>query len=343
MNTADDNFRKMRRKLMLALLALLMVMVVGTLGYHTLGAPKATWLNSFYMTFVTISTIGYEEVIDMSQYQYGKLFTIFIGITGIGVLGYVLSSVTAFMLESDLNVSWRRKKMLQTISKMSDHYIVCGVGRVGSNVAHELSMTGRPSVVIDSNLSNLESYLERHPAQPYLHADATDNDVLLAAGIARARGVFAVASDDSMNLVISLSAKQLNPKLRVVARCHDLKNVEKTRRAGADEIVSPDFTGGLRIVSAMLRPQVVTFLDEMLRTDNNLRMEEFTVPAGFGGKPLGVLNLSSRNYVVLAIRHGQNWIFNPDSRHPLDEGDILMAMTTPEGRSRLEHLLQGVA
>jgi voltage-gated potassium channel len=343
MNTADENSRKMKRKLVLALLAPLVVMVTGTLGYHVLGAPKASWLDSFYMTFVTISTIGYHEVVDVNQYQYGRLFTVFIGITGIGVLGFALSTVTAFMLESDLNVSWRRKKMLQTISKMNDHYIVCGVGRVGSNVAHELAMTGRPSVVIDNNLANLESYLEHHPAQPYLHADATDNDVLLAAGVARARGVFAVASDDSMNLVISLSAKQLNPGLRVVARCHDLKNVEKTRRAGADEIVSPDFTGGLRIVSAMLRPQVVTFLDEMLRTDNNLRMEEFTIPAGFGGKPLGILNLSSRNYVVLAVRHQQHWIFNPDAQHLLHEGDVLMVMTTPEGRNRLERLMQGVA
>lgn len=343
MSTPQANSQSIRRKLLLALLALLAVMVTGTLGYHALGAPKASWLDSFYMTFVTISTIGYHEVVDVNQYQYGRLFTVFIGITGIGVLGYVLSTVTAFMLESDLNVSWRRKKMLQTISKMRDHYIVCGIGRVGSNVAHELATTGRTCVVIDSDLAHLENYLEHHPAQPYLHADATDNDVLLAAGVERARGLFAVASDDSMNLVICLSAKQLNPNLRVVARCHDLKNVEKTRRAGADEIVSPDFTGGLRIVSAMLRPQVVTFLDEMLRTENNLRMEEFTIPAGFGGKPLSVLNLSSRNYVVLAVRQDQQWIFNPEAQHHINAGDVLMVMTTPEGRHRLERLMQGVA
>ena len=343
MNRADLNSRKMKRKLALALLSLLAVMVTGTLGYRLLGVPEPSWLDSFYMTFVTISTIGYHEVVDVSHYQYGRLFTIFIGMTGIGVLGYVLSTVTAFMLESDLNLSWRRKKMLQTISKMRDHYIVCGVGRVGSNVAHELASTGRTSVVIDSNLQNIENYLDRHPAQPYIHADASDNDVLLAAGVERARGLFAVASDDSMNLVICLSAKQLNPRLRLVARCHDLKNVEKTRRAGADEIVSPDFTGGLRIVSAMLRPQVMTFLDEMLRTDNNLRMEEFGIPEGFGGKPLGVLNLTSRNYVVLAINHNQQWVFNPDAQHMMHEGDVLMVMTTPEGRNRLERLMQGVA
>jgi len=196
-------------------------------------------------------------------------------------------------------------------------------------------------VVVDPDLKHLEVFLERHPAQPYIHADATDNDVLLAAGILRARGIFAVAADDSQNLVISLSAKQLNPNLRVVARCHELKNVEKTRMAGADEIVSPDFTGGLRIVSAMVRPHVVSFLDEMLKTENALRLEEFSIPAEFAGKPLSVLNLASRHFVVLAVRQGLHWTFNPEASHPLQEGDVLMVMTTPQGRSRLEKLIQG--
>lgn len=233
--------------------------------------------------------------------------------------------------------------MQNMIGKLSGHYIVCGVGRVGSNVANELIQTRRECVVIDSDLQHLENFIEKHPGQLYLHADATDNDVLMSVGIKRARGLFAVATDDSQNLVISLSAKQLNPELRVVARCHDLKNAEKTRRAGADEIVSPDFTGGPRLASAMLRPQVVSFLDEMLKTDNNLRLEEFRIPHAFSGKPLEVLNLGSRHYVVLAIFQDQQWIFNPENRHTMQGDDVLMVMTTPQGRSRLERLMQGVA
>lgn len=333
----------MKRNLLLSLLALSLVFSIGTLGYRLLGGDKYSWLDCFYMTFITISTIGYTEAVDVTQYEYGRLFTVFVGMAGIGVLGYVLSTVTAFMLESDLNVTWRRKRMMQTISKMSGHYIVCGVGRVGTNVAHELVATGRECVVMDTDLPHLEAFLEKYPEQPHLHADATDNDVLLAAGVMRARGLFAVAADDSQNLVISLSAKQLNPNLRVVARCHDLKNVEKTRKAGADEIVSPDFTGGLRLVSAMVRPSVVSFLDEMLKTENNLRMEEFPVPAEFAGKSLSVLNLGGRHYVLLAIRQNLQWIFNPDASHTLQEGDVLMVMTTPQGRSRLERLMQGAA
>lgn len=343
MNIADTNQSSVVRNLIYALLALVLVLLVGTLGYRLLGGPQYSWVDCFYMTFITISTIGFNESVDVSHYEYGKLFTVFIGFTGIGVLGYVLSAVTAFILESDLNIEWRRRKMQQKIAKLEGHYIVCGVGRVGSNVVHELTLTGRTCVLVDEDLRHIENCLAKHSGLLYLQGDATDNDVLLAAGVKQARGVFAVAQDDSQNLVISLSAKQLNPDLRVVARCHDVKNVEKTLRAGADEIVSPDFTGGLRLVSAMLRPQVVSFLDEMLKSEDNLRMEEIIIPAGFVSQQLGVIKPGGREFVVLAIRHQQeNWVFNPTLEHPLQAGDVMMVMTTPEGRIRLEQLLKNM-
>lgn len=329
------------RSLAWASAAMVLVMATGTVGYRLIGGEQYSWMDCFYMTFVTVTTIGYAEIVDLSHNPGGRVFTVFIAALGIATLTYMLSTVTAFILESDINQAWRRKRMMQAISKMSGHYIVCGVGRVGTNVAHELAATGREFVVMDSDLKHLETFLEKYPTQAYMHADATDNDVLLAAGVMQARGVFAVAADDSQNLVISLSAKQLNPNVRVVARCHDLKNVEKTRKAGADEIVSPDFTGGLRIVSAMVRPHVVSFLDEMLKSDDNLRMEEIPIPAEFAGKPLAVLNLASRHYVLLAIRQNRHWMFNPESSHHMQEGDVLMVMTTPQGRNRLERLLQG--
>ncbi|MDP2804611.1 MAG: TrkA family potassium uptake protein, partial [Gallionellaceae bacterium] len=210
------------------------------------------------------------------------------------------------------------------------------------NVAHELTSTGRSCVIIDSDLETIERYLIAHPGQFYLHGDATDNDVLLAAGVLRAKGVFAVAHDDSQNLVISLSAKQLNPLSRVVARCHDVKNAEKTRRAGADEIVSPDFTGGLRIVSAMVRPHVVSFLDDMLKSEASVRMEEIKVPEDLTGKPLTVLYQGNADCLVLAVRNKTNqWLFNPPANQIVTGGDVLMVMTTPDGRARMEQLMQG--
>ncbi len=338
----DHHESKVIRNLLIALLALVVVFIIGTLGYRIIGGPQHSWMDCFYMTFITISTIGFTEVVDVTRYEYGRLFTVFIGIAGIGVLGYVLSTVTAFMLENDLNVSRRRKKMQKKIAQLSNHYIVCGVGLVGCNVAHDLDSTGRATVIVDSNMQNIHRYVETHPAQLYLHGDATDNDVLLAAGVLRAKGVFAVAHDDSANLVISLSAKQLNPLLRVVARCHDFKNADKTRRAGADEVVSPDFSGGLRIVSAMVRPNVMSFLDEMLKSDNNLRLEEILIPDSLAHKPLSTLYHGNKDCVVLASQRDAKWKFNPPASHLLQKKDVLMVMTTPEGRTRLEQLMSGI-
>jgi voltage-gated potassium channel len=343
MNIADSDQSSVMRNLVYALLALVLVLLVGTVGYRLLGGAQYSWVDCFYMTFITISSIGFSEVVDLSKYEYGRLFTVFISIMGMGVLGYVLSTLTAFMLESDLNIEWRRKKMLQKIAKLKGHYIICGVGRVGSNVVHELTMTERTCVLVDEDILHIESCLARHPGLLYLQGDATDNDVLLAAGVTQARGVFAVAHDDSQNLVISLSAKQLNPSLRVVARCHEVKNAEKTLRAGADEIVSPDFTGGLRLVSAMVRPQVENFLEAMFKSEDNLRMEEIFIPQDFDSKKLGVIDHGGRDFVVLATRHQhEKWIFNPHADHILHSGDVMMVMTTPEGRTRLETMIQGV-
>lgn len=325
-------------------LIMMLVMSLGTLGYHFIGGEKYSWLDCFYMTFITVSTIGFGEILDFSHNPEGRVLTMFVATAGIATLTFMLSAVTAFILEGDLNQKWRKNKMQKTINLLSNHYIICGVGRVGGNVAQELAMTGRSFVLIDSKQENIDRYLAKYPDQIFIEGDATDNDFLIAAGVERASGIFAVAHDDTMNLVICLSARQLNPNMRIVARCHDMKNAEKTRRAGADEIVSPDFTGGLRLVSAMLRPQVVSFLDDMLKSDDNLRMEEVIVPASFAGNMLGLLQSHSREYVLLATRHPEGkWLFNPQAHHVVHQNDALMVMTTPEGRVHLEQLIQGAA
>ena len=334
---------KVARKLLVSLLALVSVFVVGTVGYRILGGAQYSWMDCFYMVFVSITTIGFHEVVEMPDYEYGRLFTVFVAITGIAILGYVLSSVTAFMLEGEFSEARRRRKMEKKIAQLNGHYIVCGVGLVGRNVAQDLETSGLTSVIIDGDLPTIQHYLEAHQNQLYLHGDATDNDVLMAAGIMRAKGVFAVAHEDSSNLVISLSAKQLNANLRVVARCHDLKNSDKTRRAGADEVISPDFSGGLRIVSAMVRPNVMSFLDEMLKSDSNLRMEEIQVPDSLTNQPLSTLYQGNKDSRVLAIQRDKTWQLNPLSSHLLQNQDVLMVMTTPNGRRRIEQLMRSAS
>jgi voltage-gated potassium channel len=317
-------------------LALGVVLAVGTFGYKLIAGGQATWLDCFYMTFITIATIGFGEVIDLSQSQTGRAFTIVVATFGIGVYSYALSKTTAFLIEGEFNLAMRRRRMLKRIDKLQGHYIVCGIGRIGTNVARELSVTGRELVVIDTSHAHIDVFRERHPEVPWLHGDAAEDELLIAAGIAHAAGVFAVVGDDSKNLVIALSAKQLNPKVRVVARCHDVGFIEKIRRVGADAIVSPDFTGGLRMASAMIRPQVVTFLDEMLRSERGLRVEEIEVAARHAGRRLGELASPGPDHILIAIRTDGRWRFNPAADAVLAGGEVVIAMATPEGRRALE-------
>jgi voltage-gated potassium channel len=268
------------------------------------------------------------------------LFGGFISLVGFGTITFLFTSLTIFFLESDLDLSLRRRRMEKAIKKLSGHYIVCGFGRVGRNVASELRATQRAYVAIDHLDTQLDSQGERFPDLLFLQGDASDDDLLAAADIADAAGVFAVTGDDSLNLMITITAKQLNPQVRVVARCHEVRNIEKLRKAGADSVVSPDFTGGMRIASMMLRPHVVSFLDDMLRSEHRLRVEELALPNIFRSRPLGSLELSHPDYVLIAIRTGADWKFNPPADFELQAGQVLIAMASPQGRAALEEKLR---
>ncbi|MDT8991683.1 NAD-binding protein [Curvibacter sp. APW13] len=316
--------------------------LIGTLGYMYIGRPNATWIDSFYMTFITVATIGYGEIVDLNGHPWGRLFTVFIAILGIGNMSYLFSSSVALLLESDLNAALRKKRMQKEIATLRGHYIICGVGRVGSNVANELIKTKREFVVIENSAEMLEQWMAQHPATMHLHSDAAEDEALKYAGVDHAAGVFAVTGDDSHNLMIALSVKLLNPKARVVVRLHDIRNANKAKRAGADEIVSPDFTGGMRIASAMLRPHVVSFMDQMLHSDEGLRMEEVLLPHGAPASTVGELVPRSRDYVLVATHEHGHWVFNPADDHVIKGGTALVLMTTPGGRAHLEHVVNKV-
>jgi len=320
-------------------MALAAVSLIGTVGYKLIGGPQVSWLDCLYMTFITIATIGYGEIVDLSHSPGGRVFTMAIGLVGIGVATYMISTLTAFILEGDMNEAIRRRRMQKQIQALRRHYIICGIGRVGTNVAHELATTGRPYVVIESNKEAIERYLEKYPDALWTHADSGEDSALIEAGIEHAAGVFAVTGDDSKNLVITLSAKLLNPQTRVVARCHEVNYMDKIRKVGADAIVSPDFTGGMRIASSMIRPQVVSFLDEMLRSDNSLRVEEVHIPEGYAARTIAGLKLNRRDFILLAVRAQKAWEFNPADDFEIGPGNTLVVMTTPEGRKSLERSL----
>ncbi len=314
---------------------LLGIVALGTAGFYGIGPLGTTWSDALYMTLVTVSTVGYDEVVPIIGF-WDQLFTGIISLVGFGSVTFMFTTLSVFFLERDLDDSLRKRRMEKQIGKLRQHYLVCGFGRVGRNVTLELATTRRDFVVIDRDEHVLEAARERLPDMLALCGDASDDDILVTADIAEAAGVFAVTDEDSRNLMITLTAKQLNPAIRVVARCHEMRNAPKLRQAGADVVVSPDFTGGMRIASSMIRPQVVSFLDEMLRSEGSYRVEEVHLPSGFESRPLADLALDELNVVLLGIRGPHGFRFNPDAEFMLEAGQVLVTMSAPDAREALE-------
>lgn len=333
--------QQLYNKILYSVLALLTVTLIGTVGFKLLAGDRSSWLDCLYMTVITVTTVGYGEAVPVSDIPGGRALAMFVVVAGLCALWFCFSAITALILANEINLSWRRQRMEQHIRKLHGHYIICGYGRVGRNVAAELETTGHHYVAIDEDANMLAQHKElRQPTLLYLSGDASDDELLEAANIREAAGVFAVTGDDSLNLMIVMSTRHLNPAARVVARCHEVRNFEKITRAGADHVISPDYSGGVRIASAMIRPTVVNFLDEMMRGRHNLRVEEIQIPATFTPSPLTHLKLErSDDYVLLAVRNGNDWLFNPDNDYVISPGQGLIVMASPAGRTALEQRL----
>lgn len=317
------------------------LIAIGATGFYLIADERADWSDALYMTLITISTVGYGEIIPLHSLE-DRLFAGIIAISGLGALTFLFTSLSVFFLEKDLDYSLRRRRMEKRIHKLKHHFIICGFGRVGRSIGRELHNTGRHFVAIDIVEERFEENIDKFPGLLYLHGDASDDDLMEASDIEDARGLFAVTGDDSRNLMIIITARQLNPNLRIVASAQELRNVEKMRKAGADVVVSPDFTGGMRLASAMVRPHVVSFLDEMMRSDKNVRVEEVPVPASFPPTPVGQMRLRSPDYILLAVREEDGaWVFNPKVDHVIQAGNTIIALANPSGRAQLKaHLIE---
>lgn len=336
-----DLLRSLRDRVLISLALLVGLLVVGTAGYKLVVGSAYSLFDCLYMTVITVSTVGYGEVIDLSAHPAGRAFTIFLIITGMGILLYVVSNFTAFIVEGDMLRAIRRRRMEKILSKIEDHYIVCGVGRIGFHIVRELVSTGRDVVAIDMSEEHVNSFSESFPDLVVLSGDAVDNDLLLAARIDRARGLFVSTGHDKDNLVITMSARQLNRDLRIVARCNEFNFLDKLKRAGADSVVSSNLIGGLRMASEMVRPTVVSFLDTMLRDQGtNLRVEEVPIPEGsrIAGSTVGELQLRSvGDVLLLAIKQGDDrWHYNPDDGFRVESGMNLIIMGSPQDRMKVE-------
>jgi voltage-gated potassium channel len=337
---ADSALPRLTGRIVAAAGVVLLVTVVATVGFHEAGDRHATWSDALYMALITISTVGYGEVVRLDT-TGERIFAGLIAIVGFGALTFLFTSLSVFFLEKDLDQTLRRRRMENRIRKLSGHYIVCGFGRVGRNTAYELQVTGRKFVAIDANPARFDENRDTFEDLLFLHGDASDDALLEAADVMDAAGVFAVTGDDSRNLMITITARQMKPRVRVIARAHEVRNIAKMRKAGADDVISPDFTGGMRIASAMIRPNVVNFLDEMLRSEGGLRVEEFVVPPGFAPRTVDELRLRGAGYLLLAVRFREEWIFNPGSDFRIEPGHVVVVMAGSQGRTELESRLAG--
>jgi voltage-gated potassium channel len=279
-------------------------------------------------------TTGMKEVVPTTSVP-AQIFTMAILVVGATAALYTLSMLTAFVVEGDITQGFRRRRMRKAIEGMTGHVIVCGAGQTGSTVLRELVRTQRPCVVIEANEAQLAAVDAEFASIPFLHGDCSDDETLLNAGIARAAGVVICTDDDKTALVTTVLAKQLNPTVRVTARATTEKAIARLRQAGADGVVAPAQIGGMRLVSEMVRPTVVGFLDTMLRdTNRNLRIEEVSVLAGGGldGRTVGSLPLHEQGsgLLLLALREPSgDYAFNPPADAVVRAGATLIVMGDP--------------
>ena len=323
------------RHLVLAVVAVLVVIALGTVGYIVIEGWSA--FDAFYMTVTTVATVGFQEIHPLST--AGRAFTVVLIISGVGTLFYLLGNLARLLLEGELRAIFGRYRTEGKMKAVTNHYIVCGYGRMGKRICKELSAKPLPFVVIDKN-PDVIAALQREGLMA-VEGDATQDDVLIRAGIERAKGVVSVVNTDTENLYIVLTARGLNKDLYIVARAGDEGSEHKLMRAGANRVSSPYHIGGMQIAQALIRPAVMDFLELATQSEHlDLQMEELTVEKGsrFDGRTPCECGLSEDpGLVLIAVKRMSGHLeFNPGPKVLLAEGDKLIVLGQPESLKRLE-------
>jgi len=320
----------------LTLVAILLVLLVitGTAGFHLI--EGWSYFDGFYMVLTTITSIGYGEIHPLSH--VGRLWNSFLIITGVGLVLLLVGGASRTLLEFELQSLLGRRRMDREISRLTGHFIICGAGRVGRSAARELARRPLPFVVVDMNEEKLSKY-QQEGWLTYV-GDATQAPVLQELRIAHASGLVAATTTDAINIYIILTARSLNPKLKIIARAAEEEAEKHLYTAGADSVVSPYKFAGYRIAQTFMRPNVVDFFDTAMNQQRPLEIEEVKVSRGarFIGKTLeGSRIRQELGVIVLAIK-GENapMRFNPPPDAMIHEGDHLIAMGDPDGLRKLE-------
>ncbi len=313
------------KKLRLATSILLGIIVFGTLCYHYF--EGMTLFDSFYMTIITISTVGYGEIKTLSV--IGRLISLVIITTGISVGAYTIGSFISMLIEGELAKIFGRRKLQKEIVKLNNHYIICGFGRIGSLICEELKANDKKFVVIENNPANIE-ILE---AEKYLYlcADATLEEAILQAGILKAAGIVPCVQSDADNVFITLTARGLRPDIFILSRASDEKAAIKIKRAGASDVVSPYIIGGRRMAQVILRPTVVDFLNmAMMDKELGLGMEEVTISDKSSLINKNIIESNLRKdfgIIIVGIKKfSGEMLFNPQPSVKLEANDVLVVL-----------------
>ncbi|RKQ63371.1 voltage-gated potassium channel [Thermovibrio guaymasensis] len=330
------------KKSLSILATLLLLVIVSTTGIKLI--EGWSWLDCLWHTVITISTVGYGEVHPLSV--PGKIFTMAVIVVAFALFAYGASTVASMIFEGELRKIFTTKRMEKMVAKLKNHTIVCGLGRTGQAAVKELSREKIPFVVIEKNEERIEEAKEKYPNLIYIHGDATQDETLIKAGVKSAANMIVATADDADNLFITLSAKNLNPRLRIVTRANREENVIKLKRAGATEVILPNVIGGLRMASLAIRPSVVSFLDIVTHHGEiDLRLEEVEVPKGspFHGKLLKELDIPKKTgVIVIGIRREDgSFILNPTSTTMVLEGDKLIIIGTKDQAEKLKRMVKG--
>ena len=347
---AGSDQEVVRRRLVFAGLAVIVVVLAGIFGYWLLGGGVWSLVDCAYMVVITITSVGYAEVLPVSELAGGRAFTMVLLITGMGVSFYFLSALTAFIIEGDLQEAIWRRRMGRSLDKLEGHYIVCGAGETGKHVVEELVQAGLEVVVIEQSPEHLDALFRLLGTRFIgMSGDATEDSLLLECGIERAAGIVTSLQSDRDNLFITVTARQLNPRMRIVSRAVHEQARPKLLRAGADAIVSPNTIGGRRMAHELLRPSVVGFLDLLVRdAGHQLSVEECLLRPGtrVEGRTLagsGIRKVS--NVLVLSVITAarESHVFNPSPDFVLRAGMTLIVLGDREDVERLKAWLDSTS
>lgn len=328
------------RHLRFSIAALVTVIAFGTLGYAMIEDWQA--FDALYMTIITLATVGFREVHELSP--EGKVFTIVLIISGTGIIAYTLSSLIQFTLEGQLRKILGRKKLESRIGKLRDHYIICGYGRIGHLICREFQSRPTPFVIVEQNPNHIER-LERE-GYMYVEGDATDDETLQAAGIEHAKGLITAVTSDTDNVYITLTARGLNPKLFILARAGEEGAEKKLMRAGASKVISPYTIGASRMAQAILRPSVVDFIELATASEHlALQIEEIRIAADsvLAGKNLINSGIrQSMGIIIVGIKESDGKMtFNPPPEKNIEPNSVLIILGERPAISKLEKIAGG--